>query len=1585
MAERKPSDEQAAFGVFPQLKRNRSKQDREAAKNVPVDLARGAVAGVLGAPGDIESLVRMLPYIDEKTILPTSEDIEKKLPFRSDTPVSRAATGLGTLGGGFYYGPGSPLKVVGALPRAIKHGAEEFAKASVAGAPHVVKPTGGNWLNRTVENELLPLRQKVGYSLDPEAQLKKLSAKYTPETIASLEPNARADVQRMLKETADSAALNKWIDSNLTNYVKKQMATPDDPVRKLAEQDITAFPIAEDPRFWNRMGESGRGQMEGTQMAQSDLAKQWENRADAMIGADTAQQHQDMMHLAPGMYEKADEFIKKLPPETPLYKTQGAGSRFDPRDLGFDHIIDVLKQDVAAGRLRSDQLNKVSMEQAVRRTYEFDQEMARKMRDAALKQTEGFPTHKEYPEGYKWIELAKPSPAEVLPEGWSAPVAKGNALQTRSQNGDIVLGFDMPDLVKNIYKRHPDTPGNPYTALEDALKYEGETMGHCVGGYCPDVLSGNTRIFSLRDAKGEPHVTIETRPNPYAPRWDDVKPYMAAATEEAKKLPNGYTGQDISDIAVRMAKENMPENIVQIKGKQNAKPKDQYLPFVQDFVQGGNWGDVGDIKNTGLLDLKKSMIPWPEGTQAEQIDRLLGGMADGTKTPMYKSNEEFFNKAQQELGKKYVTKQEYQDWLSKQINPDVPPAEGMKRGGKVSISNNPDTMMLEVNNRKMAKGGKAVKFVEDVAPAAMEKLAMMFGNKLPLNMNAAEVENLAKRFPEPVVDRVNMAHKDVLKRTPELQEAAARIDAGDMSADEYARLVQRYKPVTPYESVPAPASREEILAALAKTSREAEGLPRKETYFGRASSTLKEGDPVGLRLDIPSYNQANTWVVTAHGPRKSPVSGGAGTRIGYEPVAMATDVDFSVSPKAALGIAKGAEKNTIATMEGKWKPTNPDEAFTLAKQYLKNPEWRQVGMDPERHSFFYDRETMAPVINAEEVIQIGPLVLAKNPKYGNPKDFKYASGGLAHMKEGGSEDDAKPYFGGAGTKKYAAAKKRAEQADVNLLKDPKTYAAVASFMGEAPDQLGFSVLHPDAQGIKEVADPAFYAGTALGVAPLMKVFNAPAMALGRAGERYADKVVPQIMERGGLGAEILGGLAQGSRSHVYLPHTEKKPNPNVGSRFKTEHVGNLAPKHEFDIEANQDSSVMVNPWDLTSRGEKVLEVSDTPLIEPIITEGGHDFARDLAHINENIGGASGRQIAERMQDRVNDAYFANMLDKGTGRVFTMPSTMDVTGSNYSTMPTDVIMDFFKQAELNPKDVGRITDDLRTFMFETERGKFKNAAPVGSPEFLKQLREGGQGFSAGDLRKGFMDRMSKSEYQKMLGYNIEDVYGAIHDPALKGVPKGFVGNTMIETSPFAEIRPSTHQSYDSANAGKYAGSMPSMPIELMMPDLYEYLERQVLSSPKPSYKEMTPMQIRTMIINMLEKRGSMISQPINQRVVDNVMRYKEGLKQGHFKPNDYDSIMEFMRRTGGYKEGGAVDKPAEGGKQPAAYIDGSEFVEAAKKYGIKDSMNNLNKIVDLVNKGLTVDDAARQVADSGMHKAAGGAINGDDLILEERPL
>jgi hypothetical protein len=66
-----------------------------------------------------------------------------------------------------------------------------------------------------------------------------------------------------------------------------------------------------------------------------------------------------------------------------------------------------------------------------------------------------------------------------------------------------------------------------------------------------------------------------------------------------------------------------------------------------------------------------------------------------------------------------------------------------------------------------------------------------------------------------------------------------------------------------------------------------------------------------------------------------------------------------------------------------------------------------------------------------------------------------------------------------------AAKRLAAMRDVNTLPDPRTYAAVSGFLGTAPDEMGFSVMHPDREGIKTAGEAGFYTGTALQVAPVV--------------------------------------------------------------------------------------------------------------------------------------------------------------------------------------------------------------------------------------------------------------------------------------------------------------------------------------------------------------------------------------------------------------------------------------------------------------------------------------------------------------------
>jgi hypothetical protein len=67
-----------------------------------------------------------------------------------------------------------------------------------------------------------------------------------------------------------------------------------------------------------------------------------------------------------------------------------------------------------------------------------------------------------------------------------------------------------------------------------------------------------------------------------------------------------------------------PQDIIQIKGKQNRAPTDDYLPYVQDFVKSGTWGNIGDLSNTALVKL-------PDGRyisrqQAEEGIRAMPGI-----------------------------------------------------------------------------------------------------------------------------------------------------------------------------------------------------------------------------------------------------------------------------------------------------------------------------------------------------------------------------------------------------------------------------------------------------------------------------------------------------------------------------------------------------------------------------------------------------------------------------------------------------------------------------------------------------------------------------------------------------------------------------------------------------------------------------------------------------------------------------------------------------------------------------------------------------------------------------------------------
>ena len=596
-------------------RRPETQQDRRASADAPLAALRGMVSGVLGAPGDIESLVRMLPGLSEQTYLPTSEDIERRLPLRSvsETPIGRVATGMGTLGGGFYTGPGSPLRAAAALPSAVRRAGADFAAAAGQPAVNVVKPKGGNWLAGSVERAIEPMKKKLGREDELMRQLQLANPDLNVE-------QARAVIGANLRPSESDIAMNRWLETKLAKYMRNEMATPEDPIRALADRGVTHIPEGieslERVTEWIPEALESRRKAAGFPaggMSQTPYGQGWEQLSDQAIHNMPARMRVNPDSGGGSMIalqtEKDNPWLMKVPPETMTYGAYPVEVR---SELGFEHLVDELRNAVnPESGLPSNllwkysDLDKVTVPQAVERVAKINDWRAAQKAEADMARAMNPATQvvKEYPEqGFKWVELkaAETDPAQlrITPRGEYEGSPGGFNVSYKDKHIGWGQTEDEAQALAANYRSDAE--------LSDALKYEGETMGHCVGGgdYCLDVVEGRSKIFSLRDKKGQPHVTIEV-----SPRRPTVEQATKIAIDEGLPPKGMETLERVAQIMADPAFGT--QDIVQIKGKANRAPKEEYLPAVQDFVRSGNWGRVGDLQNTGLIDARAAGKPLP--------------------------------------------------------------------------------------------------------------------------------------------------------------------------------------------------------------------------------------------------------------------------------------------------------------------------------------------------------------------------------------------------------------------------------------------------------------------------------------------------------------------------------------------------------------------------------------------------------------------------------------------------------------------------------------------------------------------------------------------------------------------------------------------------------------------------------------------------------------------------------------------------------------------------------------------------------------------------------------------------------------
>jgi len=358
----------------------------------------------------------------------------------------------------------------------------------------------------------------------------------------------------------------KWSDKAISRYLNRYAGTEGDP---LANVEVPY----------------GEGKIK------------WEKLTDAAIVGTKAK---DYLQPAGGDYRskiarEQRDFVKNIPPEETIWDTTmlgvpeggavgrglGEGRAYTAITSYLSHVGDYLRQNVPA-----EKLGQYDLVRAVKETAAHDAKMEKLAEKAASDSTAQLPIYRDYSEGknpgsldgMKWVELKLPeklTPEQAKGVRETKPEEYRKRQLTDEESGNAVDAYIAVDAsgkpIKNSYTEEfavGPTPAKAY--LAGRLAEEGNQLGHCVGGYCDAVASGESKIYSLRDAKGKSHVTVEVEP---------------------AKAVNSMPGREPA----------FADSIIQIKGKANRAPVEAYRPYVQDFVRSGKWGEVGDLENTGLI------------------------------------------------------------------------------------------------------------------------------------------------------------------------------------------------------------------------------------------------------------------------------------------------------------------------------------------------------------------------------------------------------------------------------------------------------------------------------------------------------------------------------------------------------------------------------------------------------------------------------------------------------------------------------------------------------------------------------------------------------------------------------------------------------------------------------------------------------------------------------------------------------------------------------------------------------------------------------------------------------------------------
>jgi hypothetical protein len=201
--------------------------------------------------------------------------------------------------------------------------------------------------------------------------------------------------------------------------------------------------------------------------------------------------------------------------------------------------------------------------------------------------------------------------------------------------GHSVRGYEPP-------KGHPDW-------VEASGTSGSESYGH--GGW-EAIKSGRAKVYSLIDDKGRPHATVEVLQPGVPTKYDyDILDELVGANTPLEDRMYREVGSEakiqdyykwlaenaegpVKHYALGFVKKisDGPAKITQIKGKQNARPVEDYQPYIADFIRRGEWHpEIGDIGHTDLVNVGGKYL---RQSELQQLAKEHGAEFGNESTPL---------------------------------------------------------------------------------------------------------------------------------------------------------------------------------------------------------------------------------------------------------------------------------------------------------------------------------------------------------------------------------------------------------------------------------------------------------------------------------------------------------------------------------------------------------------------------------------------------------------------------------------------------------------------------------------------------------------------------------------------------------------------------------------------------------------------------------------------------------------------------------------------------------------------------------------------------------------------------------------